>query len=92
MMCPRCKESGVFVQHNTFQYYYCRTCKDEIQLEVVERKVGMHPALGAPYGETPDMDLLKEFERLIQMQELEREEEMHRANGYDGSNPPPSKL
>ena len=38
MICQKCKTEGVFVQGLTFQFYYCRTCKTEIDLEIVGRK------------------------------------------------------
>jgi len=33
--CNKCKNNAVWVEYNTFQYWYCRTCKKELQLETI---------------------------------------------------------
>ncbi len=53
MTCQKCGNEGVFVQLQNCQYYYCRTCKDEIQLEVVKQET------------VTEEDLLREFDRMI---------------------------
>lgn len=52
MICPKCKSDGVLVKLMSVEYYYCRTCKDEIKLETVEPEQGSE-------------DLVAEFERLV---------------------------
>lgn len=34
MVCKKCNESGVLCEVLNKQYYYCRTCKEEIDLEI----------------------------------------------------------
>jgi len=60
MTCPNCKKSGKLVVFQTFQYYYCNNCKDEIKLEespkfelIDDTKIHI------------EFDLVEEFERLI---------------------------
>ena len=33
MVCSKCNNTGELKVFNTFQYYYCHTCKEEILLE-----------------------------------------------------------
>jgi hypothetical protein len=33
MICPKCNEAGVYNEVLGQGFYYCRTCKDEIQLQ-----------------------------------------------------------
>ena len=33
MVCTTCKKDGKLCVFNTFQYYYCETCKEEIKLD-----------------------------------------------------------
>lgn len=53
MICRVCGNDGIFVELNTCHYYYCRTCKNEIELEVVNR-----PSTTEKTFEDSFMDLL----------------------------------
>ena len=55
MICEKCKNPGVFVQLTQCEFYYCRTCKDEIKL--------------VPKKDDFDFnsDLIEEFERMIEL-------------------------
>jgi hypothetical protein len=58
MICQKCKNQGVFVKMLIgSDYWYCRTCKDEIELEIVNTP--------RQANDDEDLDLLAEFERLI---------------------------
>lgn len=61
MICPKCKNIGRKANagfSSIIPYYYCDTCKEEIELdEVVTRRITPK--------QDDDMDLLAEFERLI---------------------------
>lgn len=35
MICPKCKNEGILNSANFQEFYYCRTCKDEIKLDEV---------------------------------------------------------
>lgn len=50
MICTLCNTSGEHMVFQTFEYWYCKTCRDEIRLEEVN--------LG--------LELEKEFERMLQ--------------------------
>ena len=38
MTCGKCNESGILNSANGQEFYYCRTCKIEISLEVVDNE------------------------------------------------------
>ena len=58
MICQKCKKQGVFVKMAIgSDYWYCRTCKEEIELELTNRS--------RQANDDEDMDLLAEFERLL---------------------------
>lgn len=40
MICTKCNETGILNQAGGKDFYYCRTCKIEILLEVAEEKAG----------------------------------------------------
>lgn len=33
MTCPKCKQKCVYVKFNTFEYWYCKECKEEVKEE-----------------------------------------------------------
>lgn len=40
MVCPKCKQDAELKVFQTFQFYYCKKCKEEVKLE--EIKSGYH--------------------------------------------------
>lgn len=36
MICTKCKTEGELKVFNSFQYYYCKVCKEEVNLELSE--------------------------------------------------------
>ena len=36
MICTKCEQEGELKVFDTFEYYYCHSCKDEIKLAEVE--------------------------------------------------------
>ena len=69
MICPTCKSDGVQVHLLSGDYWYCRTCKDEIVLELLPR-------------EHVDFDLLAEFERLVAEGDVDSENYKPNHSGY----------
>lgn len=38
MICTKCNTNGKLIEFQTFKYYYCHNCKDEIKLEEVKHQ------------------------------------------------------
>lgn len=45
MVCQKCNNEGVYVKGLNYQFFYCRTCKTEIELEVTKHKRKKEPLL-----------------------------------------------
>ena len=77
MVCQKCKNAGELKSFQSFQYYYCRTCKEEIHLESAQAVLKINGEKVADLdnvtvtidkhigkGMEIDWDLLKRFEEL----------------------------
>lgn len=61
MICSKCKKSGELKTFQTFQYFYCKQCKEEIELEEAP-KFYADEELKTDFSAD---ELLEEFERMI---------------------------
>jgi Zn-finger nucleic acid-binding protein len=61
MKCPKCKTDCKWIKYNTFEYWYCPNCKEEV--EAYPKHHYDWKSDGHPLQEL--LDLEQEFQRLL---------------------------